>query len=173
HGFGDPKSDILVAPLDGSTPPRALAEDDHAQWGARVSPDGHWVAFVSNQSGRHEIYVRSWSNPSAMWQVSSQGGNAPVWARDGGELFYMRGSTLVSVPVDRASTSFSAGTARDLFEMPPAYDVPLEIPNYDVEPGGRQFLTTRVANPDAALRRVDLVFNWSEEVRRLSANKQR
>ncbi len=169
--FGDPKSDILVAPIDGSTPPRALVTDEYAQWGARMSPDGRWVAFVSNQSGRHEIYVRQWSNPSAIWQVSSQGGLAPVWALDSSELFYVRGRTLVAVPVDRKSATFIVGTAHDLFEMPTNYDVPKETPNYDVAPGGERFLTTRVAHPEAAPRRVDLVFNFSAEVARALAKR--
>ncbi len=169
--FGEPKSDIMITPLDGSAAPRAFFQDDYAQWGAVISPDARWLAFVSNESGRHEVYVRSWSNPSARWQVSSQGGLTPVWARDSSELFYVRGGMLIAVPVDRASPTFSAGASKELFQMPTAYDVPKETPNYDVAPGGQRFLTTRVAHPEAALRRVDLVFNWSEEVRRAVAKK--
>ena len=104
--YGDTKSDIMVIPVDGSAPARAIAEDPYTQWGPVMSPDGRWVAFVSNESGRDEIYVRSWSNRLAKWQVSNTGGLAPVWARDGRELYYLRGRMLVAVPVDIKAAIF-------------------------------------------------------------------
>lgn len=164
--YGDTESDIMFVPIDGSGEPQVIAKDPSAQWGAVMSPDGRWVAFVSNESGRDEVYVRSWSHPAAKWQVSNSGGLAPVWSRNGTELFYMRGAMLVAVPVDLKSADFSPGAQHDLFAMPPAQGVPKEVPNYDVANDGH-FLVTRLVHPDAALQRVDLILNWAEELRRL------
>ncbi len=164
--YGDTKSDIMVVPVDGSAPPRAIAEDPFTQWGPVMSPDGRWVAFVSNESGRDEVYVRSWSQPTAKWQVSNVGGLAPQWARDGRELYYLRGTMLVAVPVDIKAGSFSIGTARELFTMPTSQGIPKEAVNYDVSADGR-FLTTRLAHREAAPTRVDLIINWANELGRL------
>ena len=152
--YGDTKSDIMVIPVDGSAPARAIAEDPFTQWGPVMSPDGRWVAFVSNESGRDEIYVRSWSQPTAKWQVSNAGGLAPVWARDGRELYYLRGSMLVAVPVDIKAANFSIGTARELFTMPTTQGIPKEAANYDVSADGR-FLTTHLVHPEQ-LRRASI-----------------
>lgn len=164
--YGDPKGDIMFVPIDGSAAPRAIAEDPFTQWGGVMSPDGRWVAFVSNESGRDEIYVRSWSNPSAKWQVSNSGGLAPVWNRDGSELFYLRGPMLVAVPVDRKSPDFSPGRQQELFAMPAVHGLPKETANYDVDIGGQRFITTRIAHPEAAFRDVELIIGWAEEIRR-------
>ncbi len=165
--FGNPKSDIQFIAVDGATPPRAIAPDDSAQWGAVMSPDGRWLAFVSNESGEDEVFVRSWSRPAAKWQVSRSGGTKPVWARDGKELFYTRGRKLLSVAVDLRGPDFSAGPARELFELPVTRGAPKELTNYDVSGDGQRFLTTRIADERAEIEHIDLVLSWSEELRRL------
>ena len=87
---------------------------------ARVSPNGRWIAYCSNESGRSEIYVRGFDPAGAgggrKWLVSTDGGTEPEWRRDGKELFYIRGDRLTSVDVSTAGPEFDAGTPKPLFE---------------------------------------------------------
>jgi serine/threonine-protein kinase len=132
-----------------------------------MSPDGHWLAFVSNETGEDEVFVRTWSRPEAKRQVSRSGGTKPMWARDGKELFYTRGRKLLSVAVDLRGPEFSAGPARELFDLPVTRGAAKELANYDVSRDGRRFLTTRIADPRAEIEHINLVLGWSEELRRL------
>ena len=100
--------------------------------GATFSPDGRWLAYVSNESGRPEIYVQPYPGPGGKWQISMDGGTEPVWARNGRELFYRSGNKMMAVETT-TQPSFSAGKPRMLFEgqylttvfpnMSAAYDV--------------------------------------------------
>ena len=89
------------------------------------SPDGRWVAYESNESGRYEIYVQPFPGPGGKWQVSTNGGTAPVWRRDGKELFYVAPDRkLMAVPV-KTGAVFEPETAAPLFESsPPKRSVP-------------------------------------------------
>jgi serine/threonine-protein kinase len=164
---GNPKSDIQFIPVDGASPQRAIAADDSAQWGGVMSPDGHWLAFVSNETGGDEVFVRSWSRPEAKSQVSRSGGTKPVWARDGKELFYTRGRKLVSVAVELRGPEFTVGPARELFDLPVTRGAPKQLANYDVSRDGQRFLTTRIADERAEIEHIDVVLGWWEELRRL------
>src|SRR4029453_664746 len=68
------------------------------------SPDGKWIAYVSDESGRFEIYVRSFPGPGEKWPISLEGGNEPVWPRNGRELFYRAGDTMMAVDVQTTPT---------------------------------------------------------------------
>ena len=67
--------------------------------GADFSPDGHWLAYVSDESGRHEIYVQPYPGPGGKWQISTEGGTEPVWNRNGRELFFRSGNKMMAVEV--------------------------------------------------------------------------
>jgi Tol biopolymer transport system component len=134
------------------------------EWAATFSPDGHWVAYVSDESGRPEIYVRPFSGPGSKSQVSIDGGTAPVWSRDGREMFFAKGDTLFAAPVQFTPT-FSSGAPKRLLSGPFSFDA--YTVNYDVTPDGQQFLVPR-SPLDAAPRQLELVLNWFEEVKRLA-----
>ena len=85
--------------------------------GARFSPDGRWLAYVSIESGRPEVYVQPYPGPGGKWQVSIDGGTEPVWSRNGRELFYRSGNRMMAVETTM-QPSFSAGKPRMLFEGP-------------------------------------------------------
>jgi hypothetical protein len=112
-----------VLPIEGDHTPFPFLQTRFDECG-RLSPDGHWVAYISNEGGRYDVYVREFvpSKDSAAaggkWLVSKDGGSNPAWREDGKELVYVDNRRmLMSVSVDTART-FDAGTPRDLFQIP-------------------------------------------------------
>ena len=89
--------DLWVLPVGGE--PRALVATRFNERGGAVAPDGRWLAFVSDESGRDEVYVQPFPDPGAKLPVSTGGGVQPVWARDGRELYYREGEWLMAVAV--------------------------------------------------------------------------
>ena len=90
---------IWILPLEGKHEPQEFAKTGSLNGAARFSPDGHWIAYSSNESGRSEVYVQPFPGPGGKWQTSTEGGNWPVWAPSGRELFYLNGSKIMGVAV--------------------------------------------------------------------------
>ena len=131
----------------------------------RVSPDGQWLAYVSNESGREEVYVRAMAGGGRL-PVSAGGGGEPLWSRDGKRLFYRVGAGLVAASiVTRPSLQVTAHTP--LFDGPFATD--LFHPNYDVAPDGDTFVLVR---PVEKNRQLVMVVNWIEELRQRTRGAQ-
>ena len=133
---------------------------------AVFSPDGGWLAYVSDESGRDEVYFQRYPGPGGREQISVEGGTEPVWAPDGGELYYRRGRTLYAVSVDRAR-GVPHGAPRVMFEAP--FELaPADTgrANYDVFPDGRSFVfvSRDARNLDW---HVHVVLNWFDELKRL------
>jgi Tol biopolymer transport system component len=129
----------------------------------RFSPDGRWLAYTSDESGRYEIYVQPFPGPGGKWQVSTEGGTEPVWARNG-ELFYRYGGKFMVVETT-TSPNFSAGNPRMLFEE--HYSTYQHTPSYDVTADGQRFL---FLNPGVAPQEeIRVVVNWQEELKQKSA----
>ncbi len=133
----------------------------------QLSPDGRFLAYVSNESGRPEIYVQPFPNGAGKWQVSGNGGDQIRWSSDGSELFYVEGSTLMAVSVS-TEQGFTLGQPQMLFESP---DLVLADSgrDYDVSADGRRFvMTTPVEEGDdgeVAPPSIRVVQNWYEEFR--------
>jgi len=166
----DPETgfDIGVLPMGRDEKPRPLLKTRFNEFQPRLSPDGRWMAYVSDESGRDEVYVRPFPAMDQKWQISSEGGLEPAWARDGRELFYRTtrspylGSTLMAVGVGTAR-GFRADTPRRLFEG--LYDMtPVYGQSYDVSPDGKRFVMIKL-EPVKPPTRVDLVLNWFEELK--------
>jgi len=131
----------------------------------KFSPDGKWLAYSSDESGRREIYVQPYPGPGGKAQISTDGGQEPVWNPKGGELFYRSGSKVMAVDVDTKS-GFSAGKSRMLFEGP-YLPTPLSLPYYDVSPDGQRFLILKpVESQGSAPTQINVVSNWFEELKR-------
>jgi eukaryotic-like serine/threonine-protein kinase len=126
----------------------------------RFSPDGKWLAYVSDESGRNDVYVQPFPGPGPKWLVSTEGGIDPVWSRDGRELFYRHGDQMMVVPV-APRVEFSADHPRRLFEM--RFDAGDNGPNYDVSPDGKWFLMLR-SEQGPVPAELHLVLNWFGEV---------
>jgi Tol biopolymer transport system component/predicted Ser/Thr protein kinase len=132
--------------------------------GSRFSPDARWLAYISNESGRYEIYVQPYPGPGGKWQVSTEGGTEPVWNPSGRELFYRSGDKMMAVEI-ATQPSFSAGTPRMLFEGQ-YQPTPATLPNYDVSPDGQRFLMLKpVAAAQAAPTQINVVLNWFGELK--------
>jgi serine/threonine-protein kinase len=130
-----------------------------------VSPDGRWLAYQSDESGRSEVYVRPWPDVErARWQVSTSGGTSPVWRRDGRELFFAAGDTIMAASVE-VSRAFRTRLAEALFPLgkPPERLGAL----FDVSPDGMRFLVVRdpPAETGSAAPETRLVTNWERVLR--------
>jgi serine/threonine-protein kinase len=128
-----------------------------------LSPDGRHIAWVSDESGRREVYMRPLSGDSRQ-QVSSDGGDEPVWSPRGGELFYRRGAQMVAVEV---SAEGRLGASTVLFEGQYEIDpFANDATNYDVTKDGRHFIMIRrVVDSDRARQQLNVVLNWFEELK--------
>jgi hypothetical protein len=131
----------------------------------RFSPDGRWLAYISDESGRYEVYVQPYPGPGGKWQVSTDGGAEPVWNPNGRELFYRNGDKMMAVEIV-TQPSFAAGKPRMLFERP-YQPPPATFPNYDVSPDGQRFLMLKPSEEtsSASLTQMVVVQNWFEELK--------
>ncbi|HEV2352175.1 MAG TPA: protein kinase, partial [Terriglobia bacterium] len=127
---------------------------------ALFSPDGHWVAYQSDESGRFEIYVEAYPGAGKRSAVSTEGGITPAWSQDGKELFYVAGDAVVAVPV-RPDGSFGAG--RKLFDRSSFFFL---WHSYDTSPDGKRFLMIH-RDTGSVPRQLNVILNWSDELKRL------
>jgi len=130
----------------------------------RFSPDGQWLAYVSDESGRFEIYVQPYPGPGGKWQISTEGGTEPAWNPNGRELFYRSGNKMMAVDITN-QPAFAVGRPRLLFEGQYLTTV-ATFPNYDVSPDGQRFLMLKpVEQEQAAPTQINVVLNWFEELK--------
>jgi serine/threonine-protein kinase len=155
--------DIRVLRMDGSGTVRDFVTGPFDQRGPAFSPDGRWIAYTSNETGRDEVYVQPYPGPGAKVQISTAGGSQPVWSRDGTELFYRGERQLMTVAV-RLSPAFTVGERQPLFAD--TYDIEhRDDRNYDVSADGKRFLMVRVERPSSSAQ-LAVVLNWFTELRR-------
>ena len=153
-----------------STPAQHLFRSRLDDGMPQFSPDGRWIAYASQESGSREIYVRPFPDSGGKWQVSVGGGNEPQWNHNGRELFYRTGEKMMAVEIDTRD-GFVPGKPKILFE---GHSVPTPNPdwvraNYDVTPDGQRFLMVAPADPGrTASNRIEVVLNWTEELKRLA-----
>ena len=95
---------------------RPLLETPYGMRGATISPDGRWLAYASNETNRFEVYVQAFPNPAAKYQISTDGGTEPIWAKSGLKLFYRNGDKMMSVAIDVKGDSIEPRTPVLLFE---------------------------------------------------------
>jgi Tol biopolymer transport system component/tRNA A-37 threonylcarbamoyl transferase component Bud32 len=125
----------------------------------RVSWDAKWLAYVSNESGREEVYVRALSGAGGRVPVSAGGGGEPLWSRDGKRLFYRAGSSLIAATI-LTSPALAVTSRAVLFDGP--FETDIYHPNYDVVMNGESFI---MVQPVEANRQLVMVVNWLEELR--------
>jgi hypothetical protein len=168
-------NDIQLLSLDGDRHSEPLLQTPANEINAEISPDGHFIAYQSDESGLNQIYVRPFPNVnSGRWQVSTDGGSKPAWA--GRELFYLdRNNAMMVVPVQIVGTTFNAGNPTRLFEG--RYFGSNNVRTYDISSDGRRFLMVRqAASADGAAASsatLVVVLNWFEELKRLVPTSSR
>lgn len=111
----DVGEDIWVLPMAGDRKPRPFLQTRFHEGWPRLSPDGRWLVYRSNETGQYEIYVRPFPGPGEKWQLSIEGGYEPIWARSGREIFYRQGDKMLVVNIS-TQPKFIAGKPRVLFE---------------------------------------------------------
>jgi hypothetical protein len=154
---------LWTVPLDGSSPPTPLLKTPFQEMGAQFSPDGKWVAYHSNESGRYEVYAQSLSEPQGRVQVSTGGGGQPRWRRDMKEIYYVSlDSKVTAVPISAtpAARALEFGAPAALFPV----DItggPILLNNtahYWPAPDGQRFLINVSIDPTPP---INLLYNWN------------
>ena len=158
--------DIGIVHLEGEREPEMYLQTSFDEHSGMLSPDDRWLAYVSDESGREEIYVRPFPAQDGKWQISTEGGSEPVWSRDGKELFFRNGDRMMAVAIS-TSPELAPGTSTLLFEA--SYSTSTFEPrtNYDVASDGR-FVMIRTAEGAAEeASDIHVVLDWLEERERL------
>ena len=146
-----------------SRPTEPLLQTPFTEDNGEISPDGHWLAYQSNESGRFEISVRPFPNADAgHWTISTGGGTRPLWARSGTELFYLDGAGAMTRVPSQTAPTFSAGTPTTLFDT--RYFTGAAGRSYDVSADGQRFLMIKVTGTGQVPTMV-VVLNWLEELK--------
>jgi serine/threonine-protein kinase len=158
-------SDIWTMRLDGEHGPEVLLGTPFDERCAMISPDGRWLAYVSNESGRDEVYVRSFPSPDRKWQVSREGGAGPVWAPNGEELFYRNGEKMMAIAIS-TEPDFTAQKPTLSFEGRYLQEGVSQCSLYDVSPDGRHFVMVQPEERSTPTQ-INVVINWFEELKRL------
>jgi eukaryotic-like serine/threonine-protein kinase len=159
---------IGLVDLAGDKQLKPLIEPGFVKDNPTLSPDGNWLAYESNESGRFEIYVRPFpAVDTGRWAISANGGERPVWSRDGRELFYLDPKRRLMAVAIRPGASFSAGSPQVVFERPYALTSGGRV--YDVSPDGRRFLMIKgpQATQDSEPPSLVVVQHFDEELKRL------
>jgi serine/threonine-protein kinase len=153
--------DIWFLALQGERTARPFLQTPFSEAGGALSPDGRFLAYRSNESGRLEIYVRPFPGPGGKWQISNDGGEQPVWARSGREIFYRNGGKMMVVPI-QTEPAFRAGKPTVLFDGRFALTGTF-VNEYDVAPDGEHFVMLQ--DVESRANQIHVVLNWFEELK--------
>jgi serine/threonine-protein kinase len=173
--FRDTRSspDLFLLHLDGTLKADPLVESAFSDQNGIVSPDGKWLAYDSNPSGKSEVFVRPYPNVAGgQWQVSKSGGRGPLWSPNGRELFYVDDANkLLVAPVlpPAPSGAFNFGPVTTALESPYFQSVPTR--NYDISRDGKRFLmiksaaSTGTQTQSGSAQNIVVVLHWNEELK--------
>jgi eukaryotic-like serine/threonine-protein kinase len=154
--------DIWVLPLFGDRKPSRYLNSEFNEFNAKLSPDVKFIAYVSDQTKRNEVYVETFPARGGKWQISTDGGDLPVWSRDGKELFFIGPDRkLMAVEVKSAGNTATFGAPKTLFDV----RLPRIVSQgYDVAKDGRFLIPTRLEQSGAAP--ITVVVNWTAALNR-------
>jgi hypothetical protein len=163
--------------VDGDTAtPEPFVETPFMERGAIFSPNGRWIAYVSDKSGQNDVYARPFPGPGVEITISVEGGQEPVWAPSGNALYYRHEDELMVVSVDETGSSLSPGTPTHLLDdlfMRDTGGAEGGVANYDIAPNGESFVMVEDASTAGAVvvsPKLYVVTNWFEEIRERLGN---
>jgi dipeptidyl aminopeptidase/acylaminoacyl peptidase len=171
-------ANVYVLAADRPNEPTPLAQSRFAEGSPKFSPDGRWVAYSSNESGRPEVYAQPWPGPGPKIQISTGGGTDAMWSRKSGELFYRNGDDMMAVAVrtgDRLTVSkpqllwsgrYSHGMSTSCGAPGPT------SANYDVTADGSRFLMIEDRAQDVVARQIHVVVNWAQQLKGLEQDRK-
>jgi Tol biopolymer transport system component len=153
-----PPHELWILPLFGDRKPFPFIQGQIDARHAQFSPEGHFIAYASGETGRDEIYVQTFPEQHGKWQVSTDGGIQPMWRHDGKELFYIGQTKLMAVDVKTDGNSFQEGIPKSLFDLPTQALASVGRNWYAATPDGQRFLFTvaEQGQPTA----INVVVNW-------------
>jgi serine/threonine-protein kinase len=166
---------ISILSMEGDQERTPLLQEKYNESYPQISPDGRWIAFQSDETGRYEVYVRSFPDVNqGRWQVSTNGGDSPLWSPDGRELFYRSGDSFIAVDVE-TEPAFNPGKSEVLFRGVYYSDSP-GYTFWDIHPDGDRFLLIKPpvvtaaepASQEPAVigpRKINIILNWFEELK--------
>ena len=159
--------DIWALPLAGKSEQSPVVDTAADEQYGTLSPDGRWLAYISNETGAYEVYVQSFPSTGFKRQVSTQGGFEPQWRRDGKELFYMApNQTLMAVGVKSNPTTLEVITTEALFATRIKWmEIQAVAHHYAAAPDGQRFLISSVTD-EARSVPVTIVLNWSAALKK-------
>ncbi len=156
------KEDLWILPLFGNHKPFPFLRTQFNESSAQFSTDGHWIAYVSDESGSNQVYIAPFPGPGGKWQASRAGGSEPRWRGDGKELFFLApDNKLMAVDVNAKESILEIGNAQPLFEVHPNT---APGTHYDVTGDGKRFLVASAGEGSSAP--ITLVVNWTAELKR-------
>jgi Tol biopolymer transport system component len=165
----DPGSnlELWVLPIDGNRKPIPFIRSAFGVSHGQFSPDGRWVAYTSNESGKWEIYVAPFPGPGGNWKISTAGGSEPRWRGDGKELFYVSpDGKLIAVEVKAVGSAFEAGATMPLFQTRRREHISAgDLFSYDVSSDGQRFLVNTDVGETTASP-LTVVVNWTKDLKR-------
>ncbi len=154
----DGKWEICSVASDGSEDPVVMYPSENSNWMPALSHDGRWVAYISNASGRPDVYVRRFDGTGRPVRVSVAGGRRPQWSPDDKTLYYDAGTEMMATPIETAGT-LQVGTATKVFELDPS-----SLGTMPLAPDGEHFI---IIDGDPQLRKhfgIRVVFDWAENL---------
>ena len=155
--------DISILPMEGERKAFPFLQTPFWEGLGRFSPDGRWMAYQSDESGRPEIYIQPFPGPGAKVQISTDGGTSPVWGSGGRELFFANGRKVMAASI-LAGAAIQASKPALLFEAGKGSEAK-ELINYDAAPDGQRFVLL-LGDVAAGGTEVRVVLNWFEELKK-------
>jgi serine/threonine-protein kinase len=158
--------------MEGDHACKLLLKESYSENQPKISPDGRWIAYTSDESRKNEIYVRSFPDVNkGRWQVSTNGGDSPLWAPDGRELLYRNGDAVMAVSVKTEPSFNIVATPQILFRGTYVQQSSIEGTPWDISPDGKRFLMMKPPAPTGGApaaegpRKINIVVNWFEELK--------
>jgi Tol biopolymer transport system component len=154
--------DLGVLPVDGSAPPKMVVNTRFSERLGALSPDGRFLAYTSNETGQPEVYVVNFPDVSEKWPVSAGGGTKPRWRGDGGELFFLSGSSALMSVTIKTGTGFAPSVPQRLFALEV---IGSDGWDYAVSADGQRFLAMRYSGTGVA-GSVSVIADWPASLRK-------
>jgi Tol biopolymer transport system component len=168
YQFIDPRTheDLWVLPINGDSAgkPFPYIHTAASEYSAKFSPDGRWVAYSSDESGKYEVYVQAFPEAAGKWQVSASGGGNPMWGKDGKQIYFLApDKKLMAVDVDGVGATFKLGVPKPLF--PTDVDVYNSVNRYAVTADGQRFLVNS-SIAGGSIKPIEVMMHWTEEIQK-------